>query len=84
MLLHAADAYNQITEENKEAVPSIKGSYQKETFFVSLPDEFSKSQCEQYALCLGVCERTARRWIEGWMENGQIERLSHGNYQKVC
>ena len=84
MLLHAADAYNQITEENKEAVPSIKGSYQKETFFVSLPDEFSTGECEQHGTRLGVCSRTIRRWIERWTETGQITKTEYGHYQKTA
>ncbi len=82
MLLHAADAYNQITEDNKEAVPSIKGSYQKETFFVSLPEEFSTGECEQHGIRLGVCSRTIRRWIENWTETGQIIKTEYGHYQK--
>ncbi len=84
MLLHAADAYNQITEESKEAVPSIKGSYQKETFFVSLPEEFSTGECEQHGTRLGVCSRTIRRWIERWTETGKITKTEYGHYQKTA
>ena len=84
MLLHAADAYNQITEGSKEAVPSIKGSYQKETFFVSLPEEFSTGECEQHGIRLGVCSRTVRRWIERWTEMGQITKTEYGHYQKTA
>ncbi len=83
LLLHAADAYNQIATANREAVPSIKGSYQKDTFFVSLPNSFSTGECTQHGEHLGVCERTIYRWMDNWLETGQIIKTNHGNYQKV-
>ena len=82
MLLHAADAYNQITEENKEAVPSIKGSYQKETFFVSLPESFSTGECIALAGKMGVAQRTAERYISQMVSTGQLINLKHGIYKK--
>ena len=83
LLLHAADAYNQIASADREAVPSIKGSYQKDTFFVSLPNSFSTGECTQHGEHLGVCERTIYRWMDSWLETGQIIKTNHGNYQKV-
>ena len=82
MLLHAADAYNQITEESKEAVPSIKGSYQKETFFVSLPEEFSTGECITLAGKMGVAKRTAERYLNLFVSNGQLLNPHHGTYKK--
>ncbi len=83
LLLHAADAYNQITEENKEAVPSIKGSYQKETFFVSLPEEFSTGECLSFAHKMGISERSTMRWLNQWSEQGQLTH-THGYYLKIA
>ena len=82
MLLHAADAYNQITEQSKEAVPSIKGSYQKETFFVSLPEEFSTGECITLAGKMGVAKRTAERYLNLFVSNGQLLNPHHGTYKK--
>ena len=82
MLLHAADAYNQITEENKEAVPSIKGSYQKETFFVSLPESFSTGECIALAGKMGVAQRTAERYISQMVSTGQLTCPKYGFYKK--
>ncbi len=84
LLLHAADAYNQIATADREAVPSIKGSYQKDTFFVSLPNSFSTGECTQHCARLGVNERTIRRWMDSWIESGLLTKLNHGNFQKVC
>ena len=83
MLLHAADAYNQITEDNREAVPSIKGSYQKETFFVSLPASFSTGECVSLAERMGISERSTKRWLSQWAEQGQLTHV-HGNYEKIA
>ena len=83
LLLHAADAYNQITEENKEAVPSIKGSYQKETFFVSLPNSFSTGECLSFANKMGISERSTMRWLNQWSEQGQLTH-THGYYLKIA
>ena len=82
MLLHAADAYNQITEENKEAVPSIKGSYQKETFFVSLPESFSTGECIALAGKMGVAQRTAERYISQMVSTGLLTCPKYGFYKK--
>ena len=82
MLLHAADAYNQITEENKEAVPSIKGSYQKETFFVSLPESFSTGESIALAGKMGVAQRTAERYISQMVSTGLLTCPKYGFYKK--
>lgn len=84
MLLHAADAYNQITEGNQEAVPSIKGSYQKDTFFVSLPQAFSTGECISLASRMGASEKTARRWIDHWIETGVLVKEKHGVFEKTA
>ena len=82
MLLHAADAYNQITEDNREAVPSIRGSYQKQTFFVSLPEEFSTGECIALAGKMGVAQRTAERYISQLVSTGQLTSPKYGFYKK--
>ena len=82
MLLHAADAYNQITEGCQEAVPCVKGSYQKDTFFVSLPQVFSTGECISLASRMGASEKTARRWIDNWIETGVLVKTQYGHFQK--
>ncbi|MCQ2324613.1 MAG: DUF3987 domain-containing protein [Paludibacteraceae bacterium] len=83
LLLHAADAYNQIATADREAVPSIKGSYQKDTFFVSLPNSFSTGECLSIADKMGISERTTKRWLGQWTELGQLVH-SYGNYEKTA
>ncbi|MCQ2311783.1 MAG: DUF3987 domain-containing protein [Paludibacteraceae bacterium] len=77
LLLHAADAYNQIATADREAVPSIKGSYQKDTFFVSLPNSFSTGECLSIADKMGISERSTKRWLSQWVEQGQLTH-THG------
>lgn len=84
MLLHAADAYNQITEGCQEAVPCVKGSYQKDTFFVSLPQAFSTGECISLASRMGASEKTARRWIDNWIETGVLVKEKHGVFEKTA
>ncbi|MCQ2313108.1 MAG: DUF3987 domain-containing protein [Paludibacteraceae bacterium] len=83
LLLHAADAYNQIAAADREAVPTIKGSYQKNTFFVSLPNSFSTGECLSIADKMGISERSTKRWLSQWAEQGQLTH-THGVYEKIA
>jgi len=83
LLLHAADAYNQIGGKEQLAVPEVKGSYQKDTFLASLPQSFSTGECVKQGERMGVCERTIRRWIVDWCEKGILSKTAHGEFGKV-
>ncbi len=84
LLLNAADAYNQIGGKEQLAVPEVKGSYQKSTFLASLPEAFSTGECVKLAQQMGAAEKTARRWIDKWVETGILEKTAHGHYKKIA
>jgi len=84
LLLNAADAYNQIGGIDQPSVPEVKGSYQKDTFLASLPTSFSTGECVKQAQVMGTCERTVRRWLVDWQEQGIINKTEHGKYEKVA
>lgn len=84
LLLNAADAYNQIGGHEQSAVPAARGSYQKDTFLASLPQAFSTGECVKLAQQMGAAEKTARRWIENWIETGLLEKTYHGHFQKIA
>ena len=83
LLLNAADAYNQIGGKKQVLVPAPQGSYQSQTFMASLPPVFTTGECVEQAQTMGVCERTARRWINNWMETGLLHKKERGLYKKV-
>lgn len=84
LLLNAADAYNQIGGKENVIVPAAHGTYERSTFLAALPKVFSTGDCIEQARDMGVCDRTAKRWIVNWLENGQLYKTSHGMYKKVC
>ncbi len=83
LLLHAADAYNQIGGKEQMAVPEVKGSYQKSTFLASLPTGFSTGECVKLAQQMGVSERSCKRWLCEWAQRGMLLH-SHGQYEKTA
>lgn len=84
LLLNAADAYNQIGGQTQLAVPEVKGCYQKDTFLASLPASFSTGECIKLASQMGAAEKTARRWIEAWIETGVLQKTAYGHFQKIA
>lgn len=84
LLHHAAEAYQLIGGTEQMAVPVQKGTYQKETFFATLPNEFTSTECATSAQLLGASDRTARRWIEHWLAQGLLVKTAHGIYQKAA
>lgn len=84
LLLNAADAYNQIGGHEQSAIPAARGSYQKDTFFASLPTAFSTGECVKLACQMGVSERMAKYWLVEWSNHGLIKHASHGQYKKAA
>lgn len=84
LLHHAAEAYQQIGGNEQMAVPEQKGTYQKETFFAILPEEFSTGEFVENAQRVGISERSAKRWVGQWADEGALLRIARGKYQKVA
>lgn len=84
LLHHAAEAYQQIGGLEQMAVPAIKGSYQKETFLATLPEEFTTGECIARAKLVGISQRSAERWISSWRTEGMLKTCKAGQFQKVA
>lgn len=84
LLLHAADAYNQIEGAKTQAVPESKGSYQRQMLLASLPEEFTRDLYLQRARQNGIPVRTADRWLSDWSHNGTFLHLDYGEYKRAC
>ena len=83
LLLNSADAYNMIGGKQQVLVPAAQGSYQRETFLSALPRVFTTGECITQAQSMGVCDRTIRRWINNWLETGQLYKSERGLYKKA-
>lgn len=84
LLFHIADAYTQVGADEEEAIPKAKKSLQRDTFYSRLPDTFETGECVEESKKMGVHERTVKRWIECWMEEGKVLKTFHGHYQKIA
>lgn len=84
LLLHAADAYNQIEGNDTAAVPSVKGSYQRAMLLETLPHEFSHKDSVNLGAQYGISVRTVERWLDAWLIGGQLSQPKYGMYQKVA
>lgn len=83
LLLNSADAYNMIGGKQQVLVPAAQASYQRETFLSALPRVFTTGECITQAQSMGVCDRTIRRWINNWLETGQLYKSERGLYKKA-
>lgn len=84
LLFHIADAYMQVDADQEEAIPQAKKSLQRDAFYSRLPEEFETGECLDYGKQMGIAERTIKRWIGQWTEDGKLYKPSHGVYQKVA
>ena len=55
----------------------------KEQFFESLPAEFDRKAYSQLAEQLGLNPKSIDRTIRRWCDEGRLENIAHGKYQKV-
>lgn len=83
LLLHAADAYQQIEDCKVAAVPSTESSLQKVTLLALLPEHFTTGESVACAKRIGIGERTIKRWLNQWAKCGQLTHIQHGEYKKV-
>ncbi len=84
LLLHAADAFLQIEGDKKTAIPEPQTHLQKYMLLEMLPEEFSTAECEQQARSIGTCDRSARRWMVKWQEEGLVKQIERGRYIKIA
>ena len=84
LLLHAADAYEQIDGARQAAIPMTKGNYQRDMLLAALPEEFTHEDFSYYSKIAGISSRTLERWTAEWTEKGILHKTSHGNYKKVA
>lgn len=84
LLLHAADAFLQIEGDKKKAIPEPQTHLQKYMLLEMLPTEFSTGECEQQARNIGTCDRSARRWMLKWQEEGLVKQIERGRYIKIA
>lgn len=84
LLLHAADAYMQIEADKKETMPAARGSFQQMTFLSELPEEFSREECLKVAEKNGVAQRSAERWLNDWVQAGNLQKIARGYYRKAA
>ena len=84
LLQHMAMAYKLINGDAQRAVPDIKPLDQRRILYKQLKEEYDRKTLIDEAKVQGISERTAERWNNAWMEVGQVEKLSHGQYRKVA
>lgn len=84
ILFHVADAFTQVGADKEEAIPAARGSWQRDTFYETLPEEFETGECLANGKKMGIGERTLMRWLSQWKEAGLVYKSSRGIYQKVA
>lgn len=84
LLFHIADAYTQVGADEEDAIPAARKSLQRDTLFCRLPEQFETRDCIEESKKMGVNERTVRRWVEHWTEDGKVIKIGHGRFQKVA
>ena len=84
LLIHMASAYRMIDGDAQETVPEIKPIDQRKVLFEQLKAEYDHQALAEEAKRQGVSKRTVERWNLSWIENGMVEKKSHGQYRKVA
>lgn len=84
LLFHIADAYTQVGADEEEAIPAARKSLQRDTLFNLLPTEFGTAQGVATAAQMGISERTAKRWVSQWIEDGKLYKPTYGTYRKIA
>ena len=84
LLIHMASAYRMIDGDAQETVPEIKPLDQRKVLFEQLKAEYDHQALAEEAKRQGVSKRTVERWNLSWIENGMVEKKSHGQYRKVA
>ena len=84
LLLHMASAYRMIDGDVQDMVPEIKPIDQRKVLFEQLKEEYDHKALAEEAKRQGVSKRTVERWNLNWIENGLVEKTTHGKYRKIA
>lgn len=80
LLVHTESVFLYLPKE-KLTLPRQKNI--KERFLDELPLEFTTQGYRDVSEKLKVPQKSAERYIKGFIERGFLERTSHGNYSKI-
>ena len=83
LLMHAAATYDLLPIISTPAPVAPAGSMLQKQFLDTLPTSFSWSQVQDLASATGTSIKTVEHWIAKDVQNGAIQRVSHGGYEKV-
>lgn len=84
LLLHMANAYRMIEGDKQDLIPDTKPLDQRRLLFDQLKPEFTHGDLASEAKRQGISKRTVERWNLIWIENGLVEKTTHGQYRKVA
>jgi nitrogenase subunit NifH len=78
LIQHAAKVFSDLPAEQEVS----KRENKKQRFLEALPPEFSRQIYVNIAQTLEIPDRTAKKYIAKFKQNGFINHISHGNYRK--
>ena len=84
LLLHMAAAYRLIKGTDQAIVPKIQPIDQRQMLLSLLPAEFESKTLVAEAASQGISRRTAIRWNDTWQEQGLVQQIKYGTYQKMA
>ena len=61
----------------------VSGSLQQKQFYDSLPQSFSRTDADSLANTLGMSLKSTDRWLTEWTKCSKLQRVAHGQYEKV-
>lgn len=84
LIRHNAKVFGTLPS-SPQPIANTKGGRKrlKEQFFESLPAEFDRKAYSQLAEQLGLNPKSIDRTIRRWCDEGRLENIAHGKYQKV-
>lgn len=83
LAVHMAKIFDELSSTDCSRSAAVAKSAKRQLFFTALPDEFDRQDYLEAAERTGVPPSTAEKWIRAFCEeDGPLEKVEHGRYQK--
>jgi hypothetical protein len=87
LLRHTLKLYGSVVRAADTKTLNLKGIDGRKdvkNLWDNLPEEFSSAEFKQLSHELGISHRTTERWLQRWVAEESVTRVSQGQYKKIA
>jgi hypothetical protein len=85
LMNHSSQVFMRLKAAKGQARKHLKRKEQQKAidiYWEKLPDNFARKEAVEYAALLGINDKTSGSYLDKYIQQGKLDRVSHGSYVK--